>query len=431
MSLWVELGFRENPYETSPIPPTEEGNELLVGRDRELQRLLREIRSTDTHPTLEGDNGVGKTSLVSVAGYRALRDFQQGDAAQLFIPMPQPFQLSSTSTPESFERTVLLRIAQAFIAHHDLLRRAALDVPEIDRIDAWLNLPTLRQGQASAFGFGGGGGSQVNEASGFSESGFTESVRSWLGEAFPTQVAGGFICTVDNLELLETSAAARALLEAVRDTVLSMPGVRWVLSGARGIVRSAASSARLQGVLGDPIELLPLPDNLVSEVIARRIVVYAVLDNAYAPVEPDAFDYLYSVMHYNLRNAMKVCQDFALWLAETGKRPQASDDKRKLLETYLALTSERSAQDTDVPLGAWTVFDRLVELGGTCSPSDYAEFGFESGQALRPHVKNLEDANLVLSSIDESDRRRKTISISPRGWFVQYYRSGYQVHPRL
>lgn len=431
VSLWVELGFRENPYETSPISPTEEGNELLVGRDRELQRLLREIRSTDTHPTIEGDNGVGKTSLVSVAGYRALQDFQQGNTTQLFIPMPQPFQLTSSATPESFERTVLLRIAQAFIMHHELLRRAGLDVPDIDRINAWLNSPTFRQGQASAFGLGVGGGSQVNEASGFSESGFRESVRFWLHEAFPTQVAGGFICTVDNLELLETSAAARELLEAMRDTVLSMPGVRWVLAGARGIMRSAASSARLQGVLGDPIELLPLPDSSVSEVIARRIVVYGVLDDAYAPVEPDAFDYLYTVMHYNLRNAMKVCQDFALWLADTGQRPQTSGDKRELLEIYLAVTSDRFFQDTHVPPGAWTVFDRLVELGGTCSPSDYAEFGFESSQALRPHVKNLEDANLVLSSIDESDRRRKTISISSRGWFVQYHRSGHQVQPRM
>ncbi len=430
MSLWVELGFRENPYETSPVPPTEEGIELLVGRDRELKRLLREIRSTDTHPTVEGDNGVGKTSLVSVAGYCALRDFQQGESPQLFIPVTEAFQLSSDSTPESFQRTVLFRIAHAFITHEQLLREAGLEVPSVNHINAWLNSPTFRQAEGTVLGFGVGGGSQANDAAGFSESGFRESVLTWLGSAFRSQAAGGFICTIDNLELLETSAAARELLEAIRDTVLSMPGVRWVLCGARGIVRSAAASPRLQGVLGDPIELLPLRDEFIPEVIARRIIVYGVLDSAYAPVEPDGFDHVYKVMHYNLRNAMKVCQDFALWTDEEGQRPQASEDKRGLLEAYLALLSERYVEETKVPPRAWTVFDRLVELGGSCSPSDYSEFGFESSQAMRPNVKTLEEANLVLSSIDESDRRRKTIAISPRGWFVQYHRSGYRLQPR-
>lgn len=430
VSLWNELGFRENPYETSPVPPTEEGNELLVGRDREIRRLLREIRSTDTHPTIEGDNGVGKTSLVSVAGYRALRDFQAGESSQLFLPMAETFQLSSTSTLESFERTVLLRVAHAFIVHQHLLREAGLDVPPVDRVDAWLNAPTFRQAEGTVLGFGVGGGSQANEASGFSESGFKETVLMWLRDTFRSPAAGGFICTIDNLELLETSAAARTMLEAMRDTVLSMPGLRWVLCGARGIIRGAASSSRLQGLLGDPIELLALPDEAVPDVIARRIVAYAMVDNAYAPVEPDGFDHIYRVMRYNLRNAMNVCQTFALWMDEQGEQPDASDQKRGLLDAYLATLSRQYTDATEVSDRAWGVFDRLVELGGSCSPSDHAEFGLESSRALRPHVKNLEEANLLQSSLDKSDRRRKTISLSPRGWFVQYHRSGHQLPPK-
>jgi hypothetical protein len=425
--LWNELGFRDNPYETSPIPPTEEGNELLVGRERELQRLLRQIRSTDTHPTIEGDNGVGKTSLVSVAGFRARREFEQGESSQLFIPLADTFQLSSTSPPEAFERTVLFRIANTFIANEALLRGAGLDVPSSRRIDAWLNSPTYRQADVSVLGFGAGGGSQPNDSTGFSESGFKEHVLTWLRDAFPTNAAGGFICTIDNLELLETSATARSLLESMRDTVLNMPGLRWVLCGARGIARSAASSPRLQGVLGDPIELAPLPDELVPEVISRRIAVYSILGGAYVPVEPSGFDHVYKVMHYNLRNAMKVCQDFALWMDEEGQRPKSPDDKRGLLEVYLALMAERYFLETEISPRAWRVFDKLVELGGSCSPSDFAEFEFESNAAMRPHVKNLEEANLVVSSVDESDRRRKTIGISPRGWFVEYHRSGYTI----
>lgn len=430
VSLWTDFGFRDNPYETSPVPPTAEGAELLVGRDREVARLLRQLRSSDTHPTIEGDNGVGKTSLVSVAGYLAMREFEEGATPQLYIPIAEPFQLSPTSSSDAFERSVLLRVADAIIKNEALLRRANLNVPPLERVDAWLNAPTFRSTQGGAFGFSAGGGSQANEASGFSEQGFREQVVGWLREIFPTPTTGGFVCTIDNLELLETSQAARALLEAVRDSVLGLPGLRWVLCGARGIVRAAASSPRLQGVVGDPMELPSLPDELVSEVIARRIEVYSILDSAYAPVDAAGFDHIYRVMHYNLRNAMKVCQDFALWMVDEGQHPTSSEDKLGLLEAYLALMSERYTSDTSLSPRAWEVFDRLVDLGGSTSPSDFAEFGFESNQAMRPHVKNLEEANLVSSSIDDTDRRRKTIVVAPRGWFVQYHRAGYQTLPR-
>ena len=42
--------------------------------------------------------------------------------------------------------------------------------------------------------------------------------------------------------------------------------------------------------------------------------------------------------------------------------------------------------------------------------------------ALRPQVKTLEDAGLLLSSIDEKDQRRKTIEVSSKGYLVKYHR---------
>lgn len=364
-----------------------------------------------------------------MAGYLGTRQFEEGESPQLFIPLSERFQLDTTTTPEGFERTVLLRVANALIQNESLLRSANLDIPTTARVDAWLNAPTFRSAQGGLLGAVVGGGSQANEGTGFSEQGFREQVVGWLRQTFPTPAAGAFVCTIDNLELLETSQAARSLLESVRDSVLGLPGLRWVLCGARGIVRAAASSPRLQGVLGDPIDLPPLPDDLVAEVIARRIQVYGILDGAYAPVEPDGFDHVYRVMHYNLRNAMKACQDFAMWMADEDQRPEDPDDKRALLEVYLALMAERYTQETSLSPRAWEVFDRLVQLGGSTSPGDYELFGFESNQAMRPHVKSLEEANLITSSIDDTDRRRKTILIGPRGWFVQYHRSGYEVLP--
>lgn len=86
----------------------------------------------------------------------------------------------------------------------------------------------------------------------------------------------------------------------------------------------------------------------------------------------------------------------------------------------------RTSQQTN-PSGncAWEVLDARVAKGGNCSPGDFEEFGFNSPQAMVPHIKTLEDANVIQSSTSDEDRRRKTIAVTPRGRLVRYARSGY------
>jgi DNA-binding MarR family transcriptional regulator len=45
---------------------------------------------------------------------------------------------------------------------------------------------------------------------------------------------------------------------------------------------------------------------------------------------------------------------------------------------------------------------------------------------MRPHVKSLEDANLLVSTVDEDDKRRKTIGLTANGWLVRYKRAGFR-----
>lgn len=243
---------------------------------------------------------------------------------------------------------------------------------------------------------------------------------------FRSQEQGGFIGLIDNLELLETSQHARAQLEALRDSLLNRPGLRWVLCGARGIVRSAASSARLNGVLAEPVNLGPVSDDDTAEVVRRRIEAYALDENAYLPVDADGFRHIYRILNRNLRDALKYCEDFAFWLDDQGEQPEAAEDRFKYLEIWLTEQADASlAATTSVKQRAWQVFDDLVAFGGTCSPSDHAEFGFNSLMAMRPHVKELEEANLVISSVSDDDQRRKHIALTSRGWLVHYQRSGY------
>jgi DNA-binding MarR family transcriptional regulator len=46
---------------------------------------------------------------------------------------------------------------------------------------------------------------------------------------------------------------------------------------------------------------------------------------------------------------------------------------------------------------------------------------------MRPHIKRLEEANLVDSVIDDEDSRRKTITATSLGWLINYARNGYPI----
>lgn len=430
MSIWNQLGFRENLYATPPLQATAEGNRLLVGRDDDIDNLLSHLRSLDTHPTIEGDNGVGKTSLVAVATYRAKKDFEAGRSKQLFLSIPHLFQLDAPLA--EIENEIFFNIAKTLLDNREYLRHQGRSIANVAAVDSWLQSPIVKahQGGFSVLGSGlnYGQSAEANTSQGFLDVGFREEVKTWLRAAFPTPNSGGLVGVIDNLELLETSQEARKRLGEMRDAVLKLDGVRWVLCGARGIVRSAVGAPRLTGVVGDPIRLDPLRHDDVPSVVERRIAEYKIRDDAVAPVEPEGFDHLYRVSNKNLRISLKHAQDFTLWLSREKKLETSSTDRLALLEAWLAEQAENYERDTrNITPRGWEYFDALARFGGSCSPSDHEEFGFNKPQNMRPYVKQLEDANLIDSSIDESDSRRRTISMTSNGWLIDYKRRGYKL----
>lgn len=431
MSIWTDLGFSESPYATTPIPASELGESLLVGRSREIEQLKSRISGSALHPTIEGDNGVGKTSLVSIASYRLQRAFEEGTSQEALLPVGRPFQLDPNDTLTSLTSSVLYEVAQAILRHRDLLRRRGYAVPDVESVDRWLNSPVFSSRNVGLTignaGFNYGYSSAPNESAGFSDAGFVRAVTEWLRQCFPTRQAGGLICVIDNLELLETTQRTRSLLESMRDSLLDLPGLRWVLCGSRGIVRSGAASPRLEGRLGEPMDLRPISDDVVDQVVEQRILHLRVRDDAVAPVDPPAFRYIYDVLHRNLRNALKFSEDFAFWLFDQDMVNSASADRRALLEVWLTSQADEHLAATRLSNRAWRLFDELAEHGESVSPSEFSRFGFNSPQAMRPHIKSLEDAKLVVSAIDETDARRKTIDVTPRGWLVRYARAEYRV----
>jgi hypothetical protein len=427
MSVWDRLGFSENLYATPPLPGTASGSRLLVGRDAEIEELREHWASYDTHFSVEGANGVGKTSLVTVAAYREM-EAREAARQPIILPIDEVFQLTSESG--GFENRVYLALARALLAHEDRLAKLGYFVSDLSGLRQWMDSPTnttkAASGSVMGFGVGGTYGVASSTSAGFTDNGLVELVTSNLRSIFPTMAAGGFIGILDNMELLSTSKDARRRLEEMRDSILSIPGVRWVLCGANGIVRSAVGSPRLTGRVADPLKLEPLRHDDAPEVIRRRIDEYKTREDAEPPVDPDGFLHLYTVLNNNLRIALKHAEEFTKWY-DKNARGSSKDDRAKLLEVWLTDQADAYAADAgSLTRRTWELFDDLILFGGSCSPSEFAEFGFSSNAAMRPYVKTLEEANLVNSAIDEDDSRRRTIEITPNGWLVHYKRSGYQ-----
>jgi hypothetical protein len=434
MSIYNDWGFTGNPFLQTPLLPNEQGATLLVGRDKEEGDLAKRLTNPPKLPVLEGANGVGKTSLINVTAYRLFKRFLDSGSPPLFVPCHKSFQLTPGKDVETFCDEVLMEVAQTLIDHGQLIKTKYTGrLANSEAIDRWLNSPVFRSWQGGLPILSAGAGSQASESAGFQRSGFRKTVLQWLSEVFPNNEFGAVICVIDNLELLQTSETARALLEQLRDPLFTVPGIRCVLCGATGITWSLASSMRLEGVLHNPLEILGLTSALAVQILESRSRAFVVNEQAaYLPITAADFEQLYEVLDRNLRAVLSYSDNFCMWASDQSERPETNEHKREAFGAWF------TQQCTDVYRGAeqsltkrgWEVFDKAIELGGVFAPNDYAKFGCNSMQALRPWVQNLEDVQLVKSWKDDKDQRRKSIVVTPRGRLAAHYRKALRTKPK-
>lgn len=417
--IYQNWGFNSSPFQTTSLPPTHLGEKLLVGRDNELAALIRKIRSPPKLATIEGLNGVGKTSVVNIACYRLFCDHIANGNGPLYIPCRKIFQLNPTQDVQTFIDAVLMEVAQTLIdkATKLKIREAKIKSANVDR---WLNSPQLKSYQGGLWVVQGGVQSETNTSAGFERSGFRKTVFSWLEQIFPAPENGGIICTIDNLELLQSSDTARSLLEQLRDELFNIVGLRWVLCGALGIVYGVVASPRLEGYLHKPIEVTGINSRHAQDILRTRIESFAKSTDAqYLPLLESDFADLYNILRGNLRSVLSYADDYCQWVADR-KNPENDIEKHNSFEEWLN-EQAKTAYDAvrqELRPRALEVFQRAIKTGGIFSPSDFEEFGFNSIAAFRPHIRDLESVGLLVSTQDEGDKRRKTIQITPKGWMV-------------
>ena len=424
VETYAAWGFRANPFNVRSLPADDLGADLLVGRTNELSLLTRRINNPPKLPTLEGMNGVGKSSIVNVSGFTCFNAFLQDPDKPLFIPCRKIFQFTPTSSRDSFIMEVHLEVAQTLLEYVNRIEGDRLrSVIEATGLRDWINAPQMRGIQGNLGPIGAGSSVETNTGDGFALSGFPGAVKNILAQVFPQESSGGVICVIDNLELLQTSEAARDLLEALRDELFNVQGLRWVLCGALGIVRGVTSSPRLDGMMFEPIDVKKIPDDSVPQIYSSRIEAFKNADDPYLPIISDSFSRLYGILLGNIRALLGHTDEYCQHVSEQDLHPNSDSEKRDLFESWLSdkCRSAHDAAQGTVGARAWQVFTDAVVLDGLFAPSDYEHFGFNTPQAFRPHVKDLEDAGLVVSTKDEGDRRRKTIQVTPKGWLVNHF----------
>lgn len=407
-------GFRKNPFETTSLSPSREGSDLLVGRDEEIAKLQKRVANSSKFTTIEGLNGVGKTSLVNVALYRKF----EGDLSRqggLLIPCVQVFQFSAGQDIHAFRREVLLAVAQTLCSARDFLPVPSGETGDrrLKELNEWMNSPFIR---SFSGGIAGAVASLTKSAggSGFGESGVYSEIERILNRLAD---AGVFvICILDNMELLETSDVARASLENLRDPLLNVRGLRWVLCGALGIMYGVASSSRLSGYLQRPLTVEDLERTWAEKIYKSRVDAYRNRDNAQLPLAVENFASIFRIYRGNLREVLSAADEFCTYVSDL------EDDGEPTVRAFDVwiegeIQTAMHAVSSGLKGASKKVFMTACEKE-TFSPSDFAEFEYDSPMALRPQIKTLEDLGLLRSSKDEKDKRRKNIQVLPKGWLV-------------
>lgn len=416
--IYDTWGFTSSPFQTTALPASEFGERLLVGRDNELKSLKAKLIAPPKYATLEGLNGVGKTSIVNVAGFQLFKAYQEG-VGPLYVPCSKIFQLNPDQSLYTFIDQVLMEVAQTMLSLASKVRKMNPATRD-GALDRWLNSPQLNSFQAGALGAQAGYQSENSTTKGFEQSGFRKQVVDSLAELFPTE-RGGIICTIDNLELLQSSDKARQLLEQLRDELFNVRGLRWVLCGALGIVYGVVDSPRLQGYLHKPIEVGGIGDHNASEILTSRVETYAKGPGApYLPLRPEDFAEIYELQRGNLRSVLNLADDYCQWVSEQPTTPTNDTQREYTFNHWLRQQAEDAynAVRKELRPKATEVFSIAVELGGVFSPGDFEAFGFNSIAAFRPHIRDLESVQVLVSTQDDGDKRRKTIQVTPKGWMV-------------
>jgi len=370
-NLWSEIGFRDNPYDTWPLGDDEHDLELLVGRTELLDGIVLDLGAKTSHIAVDAPNGGGKTSLIKCVMNELDSTATSQEVGQLLIPVRALIEPSRHENSTEFIERALLVLAETLHKNQRLINRVngfsskglgelakTMKRPRDGGVSGGVGIPPF--GNVAA-----GKSSAANSSFPFRNSGFERLVQETLKEAFPAKPSGALVACIDNLELIGGPTKVQKFLGEIRDRLLRLPGVKWIVIGANGVLEGSNNHPRLSGVVSSPLELPELEPQQVVEVVERRIGFFRVGTRLTVPIGGESFREIYESCGRDLRRALQLSQDFSL---EAYNRGMLDDD---LLESTVEDGDEAWTR-LELPSGAAAVFlqshcleewDKVVSMG--------------------------------------------------------------------
>ena len=380
---WAERGFWGNPYDTRPLGNEPDAGELLVGRGDFLVELKALLLAGTAHPAVAGPYGGGKTSLVRCLLNELWSDAHEADVGQLLLPIRTPISPTEHDR-QKFVKRCLLEVSGALVEGAQAIQAAGGQIGRpLEALSDFTGKPLLVSGGGGASVLGSGGtGTRtvaVNTGFGFDLSGLLQLVRLALKEAFPNDEHGAVVGCIDDVELCGESEDVLQFLSDIREPLLNLQGVKWVILGADQVLQGVGDHPRLAGVVRVLQGLPLLPDTVIAGAVERRIRHFHAASDVTVPVNGEAFCRIYERSGRHLRAAFDHALAFSVHADNRGILDSDELVCTEEEETILLEDEEEEKRQWlrwDVPpelvdqflnrlsLEAW---DRLAELGGAAA----------------------------------------------------------------
>ena len=336
-SYYNYWGFSDDPFSHRPLGGDEVGQNLLVGRDKEKASIKTRLRKTDKICTVEGDIGIGKTSLVNVSIFECYEEWKDNKSqVPLLIPCISEFQLKEDLDIDEFRKEILINLAKTIIKYKEVLKTEDCYFgKQIEQLFECKQKSGF-SGGISFMGFGVNGGidNEINKTQVFENDLLFNVIEEILIKTFE-KIDGGIVCLIDNIELVNTNKKAKELIELMRDKVFNIKGTKWVLCGEKDIFMSVVESARMSAYIHRPIVVNKLDYRIAKNMFRSRFNFYG---GTYLPLSENDFESIFRMFEGNTRDIFQCVGDYCLEVYENNDEPKYEYEKEdcfsKWLETF-------------------------------------------------------------------------------------------------